>query len=61
MDPTANLVEQLKLAERINLSDSDNIIDDLSAGERLAELVLALHEWMSKGGFPPEQWKRSDK
>ena len=26
-------------------------------GERLAELVIALDEWISKGGFLPDQWR----
>ena len=59
MDPNANLKEQLKLAHRI-LSEFDNekmngfVLQD---SERLAELVIALNEWLSAGGFKPEQWK----
>lgn len=49
MDPEANYAEQLRIAEMI---DGDNGwgLDD---ARRLAELVLALHGWVEKGGFPP--------
>lgn len=54
MDPTANLAEQLELALTIvNHEDGDNAKWN---GERLAELVLDLNEWISKGGFLPAQW-----
>jgi len=54
MDPNANLKEQLQLARRI--------VEDGSAkrdGEALAELVLALDEWIWRGNFLPERWNRS--
>ncbi len=50
MDPDANWEEQKKLAARIN-DDRDWVKDD---ARRLAELVLALDEWLKKGGFPPK-------
>ncbi len=63
MDPKANLLEQLRLARRINTivdacpDDGDYYDDQLKAfsetAPRLAELVLALDEWMRKGGFSP--------
>jgi hypothetical protein len=53
MDPTENLSEQLDLAKtiviRLPFLDSD--------GERLADLVLALDQWLRKGGALPEPWK----
>ena len=52
MDPNANLAEQLILANRI-LNGKEGSCD--SGG--LAELVLALIEWLSKQGFKPERWK----
>lgn len=52
MDPTANLMEQIDIAFRILESD------DIGDGNRLAELVFALHEWISRGGALPDQWKR---
>jgi len=58
MDPKANLNEQLKLARTIlALADApENVIAQeriAREAERLAELVLALNEWMEKGGFSP--------
>ena len=53
MDPNANLQEQLQLA--------DLILDGLGTranAERLAELVVALDEWIAKGGFLPSKWLR---
>jgi len=58
MDPVANLREQLVLAARIlalnhrDMSDAGRHEAE-DAGERLAELVLALDEWRRKGGFDP--------
>lgn len=51
MDPNANLEEMLSLARaqlEYGFADAD----------RLAELVLAMDEWMSKGGFPPKKWEK---
>lgn len=54
MDPYANMQEQAELASGIAHRDrtADEILDD---AVRLAELVLALAEWLEKGGFPPFQ------
>lgn len=52
MDPNDNLSEQLALAELIqrgNCSEEDY--------DRLAELVLALDEWIRGGGFLPDVWR----
>ena len=61
MDPDANLDEQKRLAKELLVKDADcrcgNI--DPEKAERLAELVLALDEWITKGGFPPKAWKAS--
>jgi hypothetical protein len=63
MDPTANLKEQLELAKRILCStppskawewSQDTIVED---ADRLAELVLALDEWLCTGGAYPERWQ----
>lgn len=49
MDPTANLQEQLRIAKRIaNGRDADSV--------RLADLVIALNEWITRGGFLPAPW-----
>jgi hypothetical protein len=64
MDPIANLREQLALAAKIQmLSEAEaNGGQDVelarlrmvaAASERLADLVLALNDWISKGGFSP--------
>lgn len=63
MDPIANLAEQRNLAEYImELADLDPDGETQSriaeAGERLAELVQALDEWMTKGGLSP--WPAKD-
>jgi hypothetical protein len=46
MDPDAALEELLRLA-RINAE----------YGERWAELVLGLDEWIRGGGFLPQRWQ----
>lgn len=65
MDPKGNLAEQLELAREINAindaaSDDGELteeqeLDIVHAASRLAELVIALDEWMRKGGFSPWQ------
>lgn len=52
MDPTANLKEQLELATQL----IDTGEDVANRSYRLAELVLALNEWILKGGFLPTPW-----
>lgn len=63
MDPKANLREQLELARAIEEREDCNEYysrEQLEAqaddAARLAGLVLALDEWMKKGGFSP--WSR---
>lgn len=62
MDPIANLKEQLELARRIQSAEEAEDNDPIDAActkaecaDRLAELVIALDEWMRKGGFSPWQ------
>lgn len=55
MDPDENLKEQKELAEQI-IGDRSFTVDAVDA-HRLAELVLALDEWVSKGGFLPQAWQ----
>ena len=57
MDPDANLAEQAKLARRILAADDAGDYADHDAS-RLAELVEALDEWIRRGGFLPQAWKR---
>jgi hypothetical protein len=63
MDPIANLKEQLALARAIQARfdecpDDGNLVQQAmdaiaDDAQRLSELVLALDEWMRKGGFSP--------
>lgn len=56
MDPNANLNEQLELAKTINETlDGEKELNSDDA-VRLAELVIALHEWITNGGFKPAAW-----
>jgi hypothetical protein len=51
MDPTANLTEALQLA-------ADLVEGEDPDAARLAELVIALDEWLRRGGFLPVPWQR---
>jgi hypothetical protein len=62
MDPDANLEEQLSLAQSIIEGDNvdpegHHVAPSPEDAERLAELVLALHEWIQKGGAMPAVWE----
>ncbi len=57
MDPDANLKEQLELADAISTAAEAGFESPEDAW-RLAELVLALNEWIKKGGFLPAAWSR---
>ena len=66
MDPDANLKDQLKTAREIiaiwNEADTDGNLtlsqQEICAdkAEVLSDLVIALDEWLKKGGFPPKRW-----
>jgi hypothetical protein len=68
MDPTANLTEQRSIVAEINaINDAADDEGNLTAeqqgdlndlGTRLAELVEALDNWISGGGFLPAAWSR---
>jgi len=51
MDPNENLREQRRLVRRI--LDTDDLSSKAGLAVRLAELVEALDEWISRGGFLP--------
>ena len=53
MDPNANLIEQRTLAARLASGNAVNEDDAM----RLGELVLALDEWIGRGGFLPASWE----
>jgi hypothetical protein len=56
MDPNANLKEQLELAASIHRKiDNEHVLNDDEAG-RLADLVIALNDWITGGGFLPDTW-----
>lgn len=63
MDPNANLEEQRKLAKwlLIQLSTDKAMLAEFDSADeaaRLAELVQALDEWLSGGGFLPKDWNK---
>jgi hypothetical protein len=61
MDPNANLREQLAIAKRILESPGYSEVHEYVVdAERLAELVVALDEWIRKGGFLPDSWRKDD-
>lgn len=57
MDPDKCLETCRALARRI-LQEADLERIHTDKGERLAELFQGLDEWLTKGGFPPEDWKQ---
>lgn len=66
MDPNANLREQREIVARVlarTLPDGADYIQrarhnrqQADDTERLAQLVEALDEWLTKGGFLPADW-----
>jgi hypothetical protein len=58
MDPNENLKEQLETADRIIQAVSEERFVHEGEAETLAELVLALDEWLKNGGFLPEEWRK---
>jgi len=53
MDPNANLREQIEIATRIVFDPYDRYDTETV---RLAELVVALNDWMKAGNAPPASW-----
>ena len=60
MDPNANLKEQLSLSLELLVAFERN---EKPGGKyeydiaRLAELIIALNGWITKGGFLPDNWQ----
>ena len=55
MDPDACLEDALRIANAIvNADELDS--DALTDATNLAELVIALNDWLSDGGFRPKCW-----
>lgn len=59
MDPNFNLQAQLRLAAQL-IREDDDVETAADKGAELAELVLALNEWITKGGFLPQTWRTED-
>jgi hypothetical protein len=59
MDPDANLAEQLEIAREMQDLDDVDLPVSQDDAQRLAELVIALNEWLAKGGYPPKAWQRN--
>lgn len=59
MDPDENLEEQLELAESILESVDEEEDPDPDDAVRLAELVVALNDWLVMSGALPRRWKRA--
>lgn len=59
MDPTKLLESILDDAKFLteDTGEERDAISDSEVGVELAELIQTLHEWLSRGGFLPEQWK----
>ena len=58
MDPDANLVELRRLAHLWLYGDTfPHSRPDADDALRMAELVEALDEWISRGGFLPASWE----
>jgi hypothetical protein len=53
MDPNANLRRQIAIAHAVVHADADN-----PTLVELAELILALDEWIRRGGFLPSRWEQ---
>lgn len=66
MDPIANVLEQIELAQALlDLAESPRqggTVKSMPVAdvERLAELVLALDGWRRDGGFDPYERRSSD-
>ena len=61
MDPDENHARQIELALKIRRDMGAGNVDDsvvAEAADELAELVIALNDWMGNGGFPPQKFER---
>jgi hypothetical protein len=56
MDPNANLAEQRRILDKLRNPFDAYTEEELSLLRRLAELVEAMDEWLTKGGFFPKKW-----
>ena len=61
MDPNANLDEQVSIAAALLKEWDFHGTVDIYDSARLAELVIALDEWIRKGGSLPNLWQNNSK
>lgn len=59
MDPDANLLELLDIAREHQAEIDDESRSSHADTGRMADLVLALHEWLADGGMLPAAWHLS--
>lgn len=60
MDPNETLNRLRRLtAIHTEWYDSDNTewVSIAICGNEIVELITALDEWLSRGGFPPQAWR----
>lgn len=53
MDPVASIEEMISLAQSLQKDFDREMPLDEHTANRLAELVMALHEWRLGGGYDP--------
>lgn len=56
MDPNETLNQIRALVARIEAVREDEYLDLVELGRDLAESANALDEWLSKGGYVPDDW-----
>ncbi len=57
MDPDAALAEMRDISKALTEAKDLNS-DSLTDAARLAELVMGLDEWILRGGYLPEDWRK---
>lgn len=58
VDPNENLAEVRALVRELTRDECRDRPFDANNVSRLVELIFALDDWMSHGGFLPEVWER---
>lgn len=61
MDPDKCLAELVELATEVVNREEVSLEDYQGRASRACELVLALNEWMERGGFVPKAWTKVDR
>ncbi len=60
MDPNKTLADMIGLAESLVNGSWRYMSDQEIDASHLAESVLAMHKWLTKGGFLPKAWQRTN-